>query len=226
MAKRDKDDDRPDEDAAKGGDASSADAGKGSGEGGGTAPTLLPPVPTRCPMIPTKCPEIPRLCAQDDAALAGGTAAFPTLPITSCPRTICPDPTQCPPVATLRPDHPTICPPTPTSSPNSPTTCVPTTCIYCAAKGEASAEGGVPIPTVCAHCGGGSGGGSFPTLPLTQCPPTVCPHPTQCPPIPIICGGAHAQGAQVQDFAAAAPLPVSLATICPTQQPVHTHCPQ
>ena len=83
MAKRDKDDDRPDEDAAKGGDASSADAGKGSGEGGGTAPTLLPPVPTRCPMIPTKCPEIPRLCAQDDAALAGGTAAFPTLPITA-----------------------------------------------------------------------------------------------------------------------------------------------
>ena len=80
MAKRDKDDDRPAEDAAKGGDASAGGAGKGGGEGGGSVPTLLPPVPTRCPMIPTRCPEIPRLCSQDDKALGPGpgAAAFPT----------------------------------------------------------------------------------------------------------------------------------------------------
>src|SRR5436305_5018041 len=106
-------------------------------------------------MSTPRCPQSPRLCGSDDAALASGAgaAAFPTLPITSCPRTVCPDPTQCPPIPTLCPDHPTICPPNPTSCPQ--------------------------IPTVCAHCDAAyapdAGGVAFPPLPPTPCPTTICP---------------------------------------------------
>src|ERR1043165_628681 len=171
--KRDKSEDkRPSDESSNASEPSSTSSGTGGGGRG--LPTFVPPIATVCPVAPTSCPEIPPICPQPAADAAGDAVAFPTLPLTQCPRTICPQPTECPALPTLCPHHDTVCPPDPTRCP--------------------------PIPTICPKCSDDEltkgGGAQRPTFPITGCPKTICPSPegTQCPPTLCKCEQQDAVG--------------------------------